>query len=129
VSISYTNLVINVDMQSSISVGISLPKKIMSQIDSDRGDISRSRFLLRLLEDKFPDETRQTRNVVDGTAVLSAALAYSFVPYNHAAKAQPNSSGTRGNETHANMTSSSGGSASSTRGNETHANMTSSLEG
>jgi metal-responsive CopG/Arc/MetJ family transcriptional regulator len=50
-------------MQSSISVGISLPKKIMSQIDSDRGDISRSRFLLRLLEDKFPDERRQTRNV------------------------------------------------------------------
>ena len=50
-------------MQTSISVGISLPKKIMSQIDSDRGDISRSRFLLRLLEDKFPDERRQTRNV------------------------------------------------------------------
>jgi hypothetical protein len=35
----------------------------MSEIDTQRGDISRSRFLLRLLEDKFPVEKRQTRNV------------------------------------------------------------------
>lgn len=34
----------------SIPIGISLPKKIMSQIDSERGDISRSRFLLRMIE-------------------------------------------------------------------------------
>jgi metal-responsive CopG/Arc/MetJ family transcriptional regulator len=45
-------------MQSSTSVGISLPKKIMSEIDTERGDVSRSRFLLRLLEDKFPAEKR-----------------------------------------------------------------------
>ncbi len=50
-------------MQSSISVGISLPRKIMSEIDTERGDVSRSRFLLRLLEDKFPAEKRQRRNV------------------------------------------------------------------
>ena len=50
-------------MQSSISVGISLPKKIMSEIDSERGDVSRSRFLLRLLEDKYPAEKRQGRNL------------------------------------------------------------------
>lgn len=37
-------------MQSCISVGISLPKKIMSHIDSERGDIPRSRFLLRMIE-------------------------------------------------------------------------------
>jgi hypothetical protein len=37
-------------MQKYNSVGISLPKEIISQIDSERGDISRSRYMLRLLE-------------------------------------------------------------------------------
>jgi hypothetical protein len=37
-------------MTDSIGVGISLPRKIMAQIDSERGDVSRSRFLLRLIE-------------------------------------------------------------------------------
>lgn len=37
-------------MQNYISVGISLPRKIMKKIDDERGDISRSRYLLRLLE-------------------------------------------------------------------------------
>jgi hypothetical protein len=37
-------------MQNYISVGISLPRKIMKKIDEERGDISRSRYLLRLLE-------------------------------------------------------------------------------
>ena len=50
-------------MQTSISVGISLPKKIMSEIDTERGDVSRSRFLLRLIEDKLPAEKRQGRNL------------------------------------------------------------------
>ncbi|NAL78179.1 hypothetical protein [Nitrososphaera sp. AFS] len=49
-------------MQKSISVGISLPKKIMSEIDTERGDVSRSRFLLRLLEDKFPAVKMKGRN-------------------------------------------------------------------
>jgi hypothetical protein len=37
-------------MRHSIPIGISLPKEIMSRIDTERGDISRSRFLLRLIE-------------------------------------------------------------------------------
>jgi hypothetical protein len=37
-------------MQKYNSVGISLPKEIISKIDSERGDISRSRYMLRLLE-------------------------------------------------------------------------------
>ena len=37
-------------MQNYISVGISLPRKIMRRIDVERGDVSRSRYLLRLLE-------------------------------------------------------------------------------
>jgi hypothetical protein len=39
-----------VNMQSSLAVGISLPKEIVSRIDTERGDIPRSRYLLRLLE-------------------------------------------------------------------------------
>jgi len=37
-------------MRHSIPIGISLPKEMMSRIDTERGDISRSRFLLRLIE-------------------------------------------------------------------------------
>ncbi len=37
-------------MANTISVGISLPKKMIEQIDKDRKDIPRSRYLLRLLE-------------------------------------------------------------------------------
>jgi hypothetical protein len=40
-------------MQYTIAVGISFPKKVMAKIDSERGDIPRSRFLLRLLEDRY----------------------------------------------------------------------------
>ena len=37
-------------MANTISVGISFPKKVIEQIDMDRKDIPRSRYLLRLLE-------------------------------------------------------------------------------
>jgi metal-responsive CopG/Arc/MetJ family transcriptional regulator len=37
-------------MQKSISVGISFPKKVIEKIDEERGDISRSKYLLRILE-------------------------------------------------------------------------------
>lgn len=37
-------------MQDSQSVGISLPVSLLKRIDSERGDIPRSRFLLRLLQ-------------------------------------------------------------------------------
>jgi hypothetical protein len=37
-------------MQKTIGVGVSMPSNIISKIDAERGDISRSRFLLRLLE-------------------------------------------------------------------------------
>jgi hypothetical protein len=35
---------------TAIAVGISLPQNILGQIDEDRGDVSRSRFLLRIIE-------------------------------------------------------------------------------
>jgi hypothetical protein len=37
-------------MISVISVGISFPKNILARIDSERGDIPRSRYLLRVIE-------------------------------------------------------------------------------
>lgn len=37
-------------MQNSISVGISFPKNVIEKIDSERGDISRSKYLLRIIE-------------------------------------------------------------------------------
>lgn len=36
--------------RAAIAIGISLPRNILGQIDADRGDISRSRFLLRIIE-------------------------------------------------------------------------------
>lgn len=46
-------------MQSSIGIGISLPKDLMQKIDIDRGDIPRSRYVLRMLEKQY--EFRQIR--------------------------------------------------------------------
>ena len=37
-------------MQKTIGVGVSMPRNMVSKIDAERGDVSRSRFLLRLLE-------------------------------------------------------------------------------
>jgi hypothetical protein len=37
-------------MLNYISAGISLPVQLMQKIDSERGDIPRSRFIFRLLE-------------------------------------------------------------------------------
>lgn len=34
---------------------INLPEKLVKKIDKDRGDVSRSRFILRLLEKTYND--------------------------------------------------------------------------
>lgn len=36
------------------SVGVSIPKSILTRIDMERGDISRSRYILRILEKIYP---------------------------------------------------------------------------
>ena len=46
-------------MQSSIGIGISLPTEFMEKIDTDRGDVPRSRYVLRILEKQY--EARQMR--------------------------------------------------------------------
>lgn len=42
-------------MQNCISIGISMPKEILSKIDLERGDIPRSKYVIRLLEVKYVD--------------------------------------------------------------------------
>ena len=37
-------------MKDIVPLGITLPREIVQKIDSDRGDVPRSRFLLRLVE-------------------------------------------------------------------------------
>jgi hypothetical protein len=39
--------------------GVCLPAEILAKIDTDRGDIPRSRFLLRILEKAYPSETKK----------------------------------------------------------------------
>jgi hypothetical protein len=59
-------------MQKTIGVGISLPREIMQQIDSERGDISRSRFLLRMIESvKLEKNGNDPLDVGCGTPVSS----------------------------------------------------------
>ena len=40
-------------MKNIIGIGISLPKKLMEKIDTDRGDVPRSRYVLRILERQY----------------------------------------------------------------------------
>ena len=46
-------------MQNSISAGLSLPKDILSKIDNERGDISRSKYILRILERMYLNTNTQ----------------------------------------------------------------------
>jgi metal-responsive CopG/Arc/MetJ family transcriptional regulator len=51
-------------MQVSQSVGISLPEEMLSKIDRERGDIPRSRYLLRILERAYSPENKQQMEIV-----------------------------------------------------------------
>jgi metal-responsive CopG/Arc/MetJ family transcriptional regulator len=45
-----------------ISVGISFPKKILTRIDSERGDVPRSRYLLRVIENILQSKDNKEAN-------------------------------------------------------------------
>jgi metal-responsive CopG/Arc/MetJ family transcriptional regulator len=47
-------------MVKSIPVGISIPENILEQIDKDRKDVPRSRYLLRVLERSYSNQKEQT---------------------------------------------------------------------
>jgi len=57
-------------MKNYISTGLSLPTSWMRKIDSERGDISRSRYLLRLLERAHNLEEKRAKKIqLPGEAV------------------------------------------------------------
>jgi metal-responsive CopG/Arc/MetJ family transcriptional regulator len=52
-------------MKHIIGIGISLPKKLMEKIDTDRGDIPRSRYVLRMLEKQYTFEAKKDTGSLD----------------------------------------------------------------
>jgi hypothetical protein len=46
-------------MRSHLVLGISLPRQIIGQIDSERGDVPRSRYMLRILEKRYTQERKK----------------------------------------------------------------------
>jgi metal-responsive CopG/Arc/MetJ family transcriptional regulator len=44
------------------STGLSLPNELIRKIDSERGDVSRSRFLLRLIERVYLLQEKEKEN-------------------------------------------------------------------
>jgi len=45
----------------SISVTLTLPESIIHRIDTDRGDVNRSRFILRLLEKGYQNRIAEVQ--------------------------------------------------------------------
>ncbi len=46
-------------MPETIGLSITLPKQLVEKIDHDRGDIPRSRFLLRLIQRTYTQVTEE----------------------------------------------------------------------
>lgn len=40
----------------AVNITLTLPEKVISRIDKDRGDINRSKFVLRLLEKAYTNK-------------------------------------------------------------------------
>lgn len=57
-------------MERNIIIGLSLPKNILLKVDNERNDVSRSRFVLRILESKFSN----TGNHVDGEVQIEGTI-------------------------------------------------------
>ena len=47
-------------MENVTTISVSLPKTIVNEIDSSRGDVSRSKFFLRLIESNFQTKKEET---------------------------------------------------------------------
>ena len=58
VFISFTRFMNNQIIHKN-SIGISLPKDIIEKIDVERGDIARSKFILRLIESSLKLDTKR----------------------------------------------------------------------
>jgi hypothetical protein len=49
-------------MQNTICVGLSLPKEILKKIDKERQDISRSKYVLRIIEKLYLQDDKENNN-------------------------------------------------------------------
>jgi metal-responsive CopG/Arc/MetJ family transcriptional regulator len=47
--------------QNSVPVGISLPKDLIDKIDAKRQDVSRSRYVFRIIEEKFAESKAKAK--------------------------------------------------------------------
>jgi len=69
-------------MEESVVTGLSIRKKLLARIDVERGDISRSRFMSKLMEQGFENRDKgkatMVANHVPSTAALTAASASQF---------------------------------------------------
>lgn len=43
----------------AVNISVTLPEDIVTKIDLERGDINRSKFLLRLIQKAYPDNARE----------------------------------------------------------------------
>jgi hypothetical protein len=51
-------------LQKNKPTGFSLPSDLIQKIDTERGDISRSRYLLRILEKVYPEKGKKEAGTV-----------------------------------------------------------------
>jgi hypothetical protein len=52
-------------LQDKIATGISIPKNLKDKIDLDRGDISRSKYILRILENVYGGDESNKNNALN----------------------------------------------------------------
>jgi metal-responsive CopG/Arc/MetJ family transcriptional regulator len=76
-------------MQNKIAMGISFPKKMIKTIDRERGDVSRSRFILRLLEQVY--EEKKQKNGVGSQDDVQVRAMDPPVPYAVVSTSKPQS--------------------------------------
>jgi metal-responsive CopG/Arc/MetJ family transcriptional regulator len=81
-------------MQNKIAMGISFPKKMIRSIDRERGDISRSRFVLRLLEQVY--EEKKQKNSVEQCDDVQVGAMHRPVSYTTDSTSEPQSTLTEG---------------------------------
>lgn len=68
-------------MQKCITAGLSLPKEILSKIDKERGDIPRSKYILRILQRMFANAGTPVDDKVTGKDSGHQKLGYKNVPH------------------------------------------------
>jgi metal-responsive CopG/Arc/MetJ family transcriptional regulator len=67
-------------LQDKIATGISIPKNLKDRIDHDRGDVSRSRFILRILEKIYGREENNAPNESRGQPQTHSASSSTSKP-------------------------------------------------